>query len=330
MCCLPVNSDVPVAMNMTDLKERLDLLKEIIPPGSSILYVDYPFHPNVGDLLIMQGTEVFFAQNKYKIRSRVSYHDFHSALPEVHAEDVFVFHGGGNMGDLYPEHVNLLLEILARFPTHRVVVLPQTVHFNNDLERDRIGRIFAESENLHFVSRDQASRDILSKYSLAHLYMLPDMAHLLFGILHASSPPNVQDLYLLRQDEEVGFLPLHVLDHQKQFVDWKDELLLTDRLRFAIMKRKLRVAIGTGIKYSVHVPWSNLADSMVKSGIRLISSGARIHTNRLHAMLLSALLGREVAAFDNNYGKLGGYYQTWLSDMHAIEFLGTDNTNPNR
>jgi pyruvyl transferase EpsO len=53
---------------------------------------------------------------------------------------------------------------------------------------------------------------------------------------------------------------------------------------------------------------------MVKDGISLFSDYSVVATNRLHAMLLGLLLGREVYATDNTYGKLARYTKAWLAE----------------
>jgi pyruvyl transferase EpsO len=44
----------------------------------------------------------------------------------------------------------------------------------------------------------------------------------------------------------------------------------------------------------------------------------RVETDRMHAMLLALMLGQEVTAFDNSYGKLSAYADTWLSGIDRL------------
>ena len=37
--------------------------------------------------------------------------------------------GGGNFGDLYPRYQSLRTRVVADFPSNRIVVLPQSIHF---------------------------------------------------------------------------------------------------------------------------------------------------------------------------------------------------------
>ncbi len=54
----------------------------------------------------------------------------------------------------------------------------------------------------------------------------------------------------------------------------------------------------------------------------MLSRPRVIYTNRLHAMLLGLLLGREVRWFDNSYGKLGAYAETWLANHPDLAPVG--------
>ncbi len=55
---------------MSRLKETLTGLLSVIPPQSDIIYADYPLYGNVGDLLIMKGTEAFFKAHGIRVKQR--------------------------------------------------------------------------------------------------------------------------------------------------------------------------------------------------------------------------------------------------------------------
>jgi exopolysaccharide biosynthesis predicted pyruvyltransferase EpsI len=67
--------------------------------------------------------------------------------------------------------------------------------------------------------------------------------------------------------------------------------------------------------------WYRLRDRIVRCGIALLSHSDALATNRLHAMPLGLLLGIEVTAFDNFYGKLSSYASTWLKDVDNLQFI---------
>jgi pyruvyl transferase EpsO len=269
------------------------------------------------------GTESFFASHSYAVKERYSYHDFPKTLPSLQPSDVLFFHGGGNFGDLYPEHINLLLEILQRYPDHQVVAMPQTIYFKSKKNQDEVASRLAKHRRLHVFVRDQISFEALSQYGFADLALVPDMAHHLVDHLHPSGPPLKENLYLIRNDAEIGIVPGSISDHASEFVDWDDSLSFAERVKFAVIKRLVPLCYSLGLHYNVVPHWYRLRDSMVESGIQLISQGNKVTTNRLHGMLLSALLGKRVTAIDNSYGKLSSYFNTWLQDVDDLKFMET-------
>jgi exopolysaccharide biosynthesis predicted pyruvyltransferase EpsI len=50
----------------------------------------------------------------------------------------------------------------------------------------------------------------------------------------------------------------------------------------------------------------------------MLSEGRVVLTDRLHAVILSCLLGRPMVALDNTYGKIGSFVDTWLSQWPAL------------
>ena len=53
------------------------------------------------------------------------------AAPAAAAGGTILLHGGGNFGDLWPIYQRFREHVIAAFPDHRIVQLPQTVHFRD-------------------------------------------------------------------------------------------------------------------------------------------------------------------------------------------------------
>src|SRR3546814_2731082 len=64
------------ATRMLSLKARLQALRELVPLDRPVVYLDYPVHLNIGDLLINLGTEAWFGSAGYEIACRASVFDF--------------------------------------------------------------------------------------------------------------------------------------------------------------------------------------------------------------------------------------------------------------
>lgn len=60
----------------------------------------------------------------------------------------------------------------------------------------------------------------------------------------------------------------------------------------------------------------------VRTAIEFIDRYEHIYTTRMHAAILSVILGKDdVVLFDNSYGKSSSFYQTWLEDVEGIQCI---------
>ena len=144
--------------SLDQLKQRLAGLLEVLPVQRPLVYLDYPVHLNFGDLLIMRGTERFFADYGHRVLARSAYMNFlDRARSRITSQTILVMHGGGNFGDLYPVHHNFREEIVRRFPDNRIVILPQSVYFSSPMELERSARVFRGHRDVVMYVRDHES-----------------------------------------------------------------------------------------------------------------------------------------------------------------------------
>ena len=143
---------------MLRLKQRLTELRRLLPPGRPVVYLDYPVHLNVGDQLINLGTECFLDDNGVRVVGRYSLFncpaDLHRRIP---ADAIILLHGGGNLGDLYPDHEAFRERIVESCPDHRIIVLPQTLHFAAEAGFAAAAAIYRRHPALTLCVRDHAS-----------------------------------------------------------------------------------------------------------------------------------------------------------------------------
>ena len=59
----------------------------------------------------------------------------------------------------------------------------------------------------------------------------------------------------------------------------------------------------------------------IKRGVRLMSQYRNIYTTRLHGLILSHLLGKNIFIVSNNNGKLENYYNSWLQNCGNIKIV---------
>ncbi len=241
---------------MHALEAKLDGIAEVLRPGSRVIYIDYPIHRNIGDLLINQGTEAFFERHRIAVKRRYNLHDLPTVLRDVDPGDVFVFHGGGNLGDLYPEHLDAMAGVIRQFPRNQVVQMPQTVYFANDQIREDRCRLFRTHPDLTLFVRDTRSLEALRKCGVERTHLMPDMAHQLYSGLRADPIEPVDPaLYFFRRDPEGAGIPEAIAGHEGKGVDWDDGMRRGDRLACALLSRFVLRTRKLGRPVDVAPPW---------------------------------------------------------------------------
>ena len=61
-------------------------------------------------------------------------------------------HGGGNFGDLWPEHQQFREMILQRYPDRPVIQLPQSIHFQDKANIAKVRSHHQQASELYFTS----------------------------------------------------------------------------------------------------------------------------------------------------------------------------------
>jgi len=304
---------------MEVLKSKLYKILDIIPPNSKIIYFDYPVHTNVGDLLILVATEKFFKNNYINIINRFCLLDYPLNL-KINTDIILVFQGGGNFGDLYPHSQRLREYFIKNYKNNRIVILPQTIHFEDSNNFEKTSDILQKHPDLHIFVRDKRSYKI-AKDMVDNVYLVPDMAHFLWPIktLNVNSGKY---LFLLRTDKEsIHKGTLHFEREDHHVIDWPnligklDKCLIWTILRLYWINRKLNIKI-----FPMRLVWYRFSNYLIGKCIRLFSNYSHIVTSRLHGHILACLMEIPNTLLDNSYGKNEMYYKTWTYKIPYASF----------
>jgi pyruvyl transferase EpsO len=306
---------------MKTLKEKLSEMLGYFDRNQRCVYVDYPLHTNVGDLLINSGCEQFFQENHVNIWRRYNYYDFPSRVPGITPKDVFLLHGGGNFGDLWFNFQSFREKIMALYPQNRIIFLPQTLRFSSEQKAEASILRMNQHRNYHVFARDYRSLEQLQRYGAHSVSAMPDTAHALAGVLQPHADPSAGTLRLVRQDIEASSIPPSIAQIEGDTYDWDSGVFRPARRLMHYGVVNFVKGVGRyGPPVDCHALWYRHRDNLIADGVRLFSRYETVLTNRLHAIILGLLLGRSVIAFDNSYGKLSMYYQSWLTGMQSLEF----------
>lgn len=312
-----------------DFKRKNEQLKSIIYKqllplidNDYVLY-DVPFHNNIGDLLIWEGELSFLKNIPHKMIDTCSIDTY--TTKKLPTNTIILLHGGGNFGDIWRVHQEFRLKIIKTYPNNKIIILPQTVFYENEEQLLKDAQIINSHKYLTICARDTVSFQILAKHLNSKILLLPDMAFCIPSKRLNKQVQPVQDktLYLKRKDKELNNLnsPIpfihsnHIETHDWPSIEKIDIVQLGLRFFQKTPLKKLT------IWYATHV----YKRFLINKGIQFLSKYKDIYTTRLHVSILSTLLEKRHHIIDNTYGKNKNFYDTWLFDLDGNQLIPTIN-----
>ncbi|WP_157014594.1 polysaccharide pyruvyl transferase family protein [Mesorhizobium xinjiangense] len=280
-----------------------DCLKDCISGDEPVAMVDFPNYRNVGDSAIWLGQMAYLSSQFNKTPSYMSaLHDFsHDALDEAMPSGPILITGGGTFGDIWPAHQELRESILERWPGRPVVQFPQSIHYRSMEHADRMARAIARHKNFVLLVRDEPSKEFAEKHFDCQVRLCPDMAFHI-GPIEPLSAPRVPVLAMLRTDQEKAAQYDLTAYRDVPVEDWITESRTGIRIAKALGVAKAAASLDA--ERIKQAKFDAAAKARLRRGIRQISRGRAIVTDRLHVHICALLLGRPHAVLDNSYGKV--------------------------
>ena len=289
-------------------------------------YLELPYYENIGDTLIWEGTLRFLEQSRFKCLYTASSRTFvYRELPKT---AIILLQGGGNFGDLWPEPHQFQKKVIELYPRNRVIVLSQTVWYENPEKLAEDETFFASHPNVTLCARDQVSFDFMHAHFQNNTVLLvPDMAFFVdFERYGHKEHLTSRTLYAKRTDKELksdewpDYVPRNAEVH-----DWPTYERKTCKYTVAdAIERRLNYwANARGIKGKNRwIDWLRnhfYRPQYIKDCVRFIDRYDVIYSTRLHIAIAGAMMGKQVRILDNSYGKNFGFYESWLKDWENVE-----------
>jgi exopolysaccharide biosynthesis predicted pyruvyltransferase EpsI len=281
--------------------------------------LDIPTYSNVGDSAIYLGAlrllDEAFARPADHVGSR--FDPVASVGDAVAAEGgIILLQGGGNFGDVWPQHQSYREAVIARYPGHRIVQLPQSIHFSDEGGADRFARIVERHKDFHLLVRDRASLELAQRKFDCPVHLCPDMAYML-GHQWRDMPRIYDILCMFRTDKERrgDTDQTRLFEGFGRIDDWLQEprmATFADRAANRL-SRELRVA-RRGLSGYRERMFRRYAAERVERGLTQLASADLVVTDRLHVHILSTLLGKRHVVVDNFYGKISRYIAAFPRD----------------
>jgi pyruvyl transferase EpsO len=343
---------------LQELKQTLHSALGNLDTFDSCIYLDYPDYPNIGDHLISLGAIYYLTNVAHtKINYIASYRNFSPEnVDKNNSKQPIFFHGGGSLGDLWYSHQKFRESIISQYTDRPIIILPQTIYFKNEKRLEKAKTIFNNHPNLTIFARDNYSYELASQYFYnCRIIKSPDMAFQLIETPEFSfNLKKEQDsiLYLSRTDQESEKDSCKYIQENNlvnsDWVSYQKNWKFNNRNN-SIFKKTLVTIYGDFIQRCLLNPqeflhrkkWINnqyrinkldqinpsdldminISLNLAHSGIFQFSKYSLIITDRLHAHILSLILGIPHIFLSNSYYKNRAFYETWTHDIDFCHFI---------
>ena len=283
-------------------------LRALVPVDRPVALLDFPVYSNVGDSAIWLGATR--SLKRRGVRSLAYVCSFKTwsrrSLARAIGDGTILLSGGGNFGDRYAPHQRLREEVIAAFPSHRILQLPQSIWFQSADGLERARRVLGSHQSLTLLVRDRASLEIARReFRGTPSLLCPDMAFGL-GSLAETRPPSDRVVWLSRTDtESVSRGPVETPAGFER-VDWVGAPATFTGRWLHRAHRRLR-----GNAAAMRWLYGPVARARLRRGVAILSGARSVVSDRLHGHILCLLLGIPHVVLPNSNGKVRAFFDTW-------------------
>lgn len=287
------------------------------------VYLDLPYHENLGDTLIWEGTLNFLKEIPHRCIYSTGKDNY--VAPKLAPGNVILLHGGGNFGDLWPEHHEFRKRVISEYPRNKVIILPQSVHYDDESKLDADAAFFGKYPDVVICVRDKESERMLKARFRNEILLIPDMAFFIDvkcgGVRNADVPTGSPRIMLARRlDKEAPRdVDFTVVPDTAEIRDWPTLETYPSEI-FGCLEGELRRCrrwkrwFGIDRKArTIDRFWlEKVRPEYVRRAVEFIGGYDEVWSTRLHVTILAMLLGKQVHVLDNSYHKTRNFLSTWF------------------
>lgn len=310
------------------VKELSNQIERILLPLIDRDYVLYglPYYTNIGDTLIWEGELSFLKKVPYRCLGVCGWDEYPTTPVPKHA--IILITGGGYFGDLWRKAWENVMKGIQYNKENKIIILPASIFYEDPILLEKDACYLSDFKNLTICARDKVSYSIVQQYFRNEVLLVPDMAFCITPdyLQRWVKPSSNKTLYLKRVDKELAYTDISIPEMEIEVHDWPTMEFMTNREKWfaRIVSRIDRLRcfmpfLEKPLKFFKDWMYYHYYRQMMTSrGVSFISSYKNVYTTRLHVMILSVILGKEVFIIDNTYGKLSSFYHTWLEDCKDV------------
>ncbi len=309
------------------IEEIRNVVEEKILPliDRNYVFLDLPYHPNVGDTLIACAAESLLKKSSYRCLYRSSEYTFDNRT--LSSDILIIFNGGGNFGDLWQNYSVFRNKIIKKYPNNRFLIFPQSVCYRD--ENNLLSDIDVYSrcgKSITICARDNTSFNFLKKLFIRNnVILVLDLAFYTDPNLLKSCYSSGRVLFLKRKDVEFSDNSSYsIVPQDSEIRDWPSiERFGWLQNKYTVFKRyTLKKWYPKFLLHFEDLLWQKfIIPYILRSGIDFICKYDTIYSTRLHVAILGILLNKNVYIFNNSYGKNYALYNTWLKDFSNVKLV---------
>ena len=268
-------------------------------------------HSNIGDAAITLA-EQYLLQKLYPDYFQMEFSTYelgkqYTFLQAImNPEDILFINGGGNLGSLYQAEEDLHRLIIADFPNHKVIILPQTICFTKDEHGSKelalSEQVYNHHPDLTIFTRGKESYEFaVEHFAHARVHLMPDSAL----ALRRNYPFNREGVLLCLRDDKEGIF---------------DEVQRTQILAMVmVMGHHIDNVSNIAME---DIPREQRAD-VVNNHLKLFAHHRVVVTDRLHGIIFSVVTGTPCVVLGMGNRKIYEFIDTFFQDSNAIFYIGS-------
>ncbi len=275
-----------------------------------IILMGIPHHGNIGDNAIAIAEENMLRKFFPKLEV-IQFPE--SGLVEkvfeqrelINDEDTILFHGGGNLGDIYEVPEKGRREIIKLFPKNKIIVFPQTTFFKSNIELEKSKEIYNNHNNLIMMAREEKTYDFMVKnFNKCKIYLTPDI------VMSMNKSENLERkniVFLFRTDTEKTIANDNIERLKKYVEETYGEFILSD------------MNLG-----KQEIMYGKVREDELNKKFKQFNNAKLVITDRLHGMIFAAITETPCVALDSFTHKTSESYK-WLKNLEYIELCNDFN-----
>lgn len=295
-----------------------ETVRSLVPPGAAVGLVGFPNHSNPGDSAIWLGVLSLLRDLGCRVVYTCDFHTYdRTALQQAVDSGPILITGGGNFGDLYPAEQELRECVVRDFPENPIIQLSQSIHFRDQDSARRASKVLRAHRSFALMVRDRVSAEIAVEVLGIEPTLSPDCAFLLGRLDRLRTP--IRPVTVVRRNDSEAAMSEAAVDGVTPF-DWMDEpgRPLPRAALYVRHYARDHPARRAPAGRVMSIMYGPLARRRLGRGIRLLSSGRVVVTDRLHGHILALLLGIPHVVTDTAQGKISAFVETWTASSELV------------